>query len=126
MDQRDELRKLAEDKLVVASGAALDRVGEAAARLLAELYATGLEHGITPQDWAAVTALPGACWDAARALDRSQQLAAERARSMTGRLPFAPGSAVQTHRDADDVPRMRLHVVAPPVGPNRSGRGLGR
>ena len=49
MDQRDELRKLAEDKLVVASGAALDRVGEAAARLLADLYATGLEHGIKPR-----------------------------------------------------------------------------
>lgn len=64
MDQREELRKLADDKIVNVRGAALDRVGVAAARLLADVYATGLAHGITPQDWAAVIALPRACWDA--------------------------------------------------------------
>ena len=126
MDQRDELRKLAEEKIVAESGAALDRVSMTAARLLADLYATGLEHGITPQDWAAVTALPGACWDAARALGRRQQLAAERARTMTGRLPFTPGSAVGTHHDPAETRRVHLRVVAPPVGPDRPGRGLSR
>lgn len=43
---------------------------EGAARLLADLYATGLRHGIAPDDWAAVTALPGACMDACRAQQR--------------------------------------------------------
>ena len=126
VDQRDELRKLADNKIVAESGEALDHVGEAAARLLADLYAIGLAHDVTPQDWAAVTALPGACWDAARALDRRQQMAAERMRIMTGRLPFDPASAVGTHHDADDVRGTRLHVVAPPVAPIRLGRGFGR
>ncbi len=125
MDQQDELRKLAEDKIVAESGAALDRVSMAAARLLADLYATGLEHGITPQDWAAVTALPGACWDVARAANRAQQLAAERARTMTGRAPFSPGSTVGMHHDVADLSLPR-RVVVPSVGPNRPGRGLGR
>ncbi len=124
MDQRDELRKLAEDKIVAESGAALDRVSMTAARLLADLYATGLEHEITPQDWAAVTTLPGACWDVARALDRRQQLAAERARTMTGRLPFVSGSAVGMPHAVADLSRPRR--VVPPVGPDRPGRGLGR
>lgn len=79
MDQRDLLGKLAEDRIMADSGAALDSVGQAAARLLADLYTVGLEHGVTPQDWAAVTALPGACWDAARALARRQLLIQDRA-----------------------------------------------
>lgn len=125
MDQRDELRKLAEDKIVAASGAALDRVSAAAARLLADMYATGLAHRITPQDGAAVMPLPGACWDAARAADRRQQLAAERARSMSGRLPFGPGSAVAAPHDVADFSRPR-RLVVPLVGPDRPGRGLSR
>ena len=125
MDQRDELRKLADEKIVAESGAALDRVGVAAARLLADLYATGLAHGVSPQDWAAVTALPGACWDAARAVDRRQQLAAERARTTSGRLPFALGSAVGSPHDAADLSGPR-RVVTPPVGPDRPARGLSR
>lgn len=39
MDQRENVWKLAEDKITAQSGAALDHVGEAAARLLADLYA---------------------------------------------------------------------------------------
>lgn len=46
MDQPDELHKLAQDKIRAESGAELDRVGEAAARLLADLYASGLAHGM--------------------------------------------------------------------------------
>ena len=77
MDEREVLRKLAEDKIVGESGKALDVIGEAAAALIADLYAAGLAHGITPDDWAWVTALPGACWDASRALARRQQTAVE-------------------------------------------------
>ena len=126
MDQQNELRKLAADKIAVEGGAALDRVGEAAARLLADLYATGLAHGVTPQDWAAITALPRACWDAACALDRRQQLAAERARTLTGRPPTGTATAVGSPHEAADVPWTRLHVVAPTVGPDRPSRGRGR
>ena len=126
MDQPDELRKLAQDKIVAESGAALDRVGVAAAGLLADLYATGLAHGITPQDWAAVTALPRACWDASRAAGRRQLMAAERARTMSGRTPFAPVSPVGTPHDAVDGLRMQPRVVAAPVGPARPGPGLSR
>ncbi|MBK5308319.1 MAG: hypothetical protein JJD92_16690 [Frankiaceae bacterium] len=69
----DQLRKLAQDKIVAETGKALDVIGEAAAALLADLYAAGLAHGITPDDWASVTALPGACWDVSRARARRQQ-----------------------------------------------------
>lgn len=70
------LRKLAQDKIVAESGKALDATGEAAAELLADLYAVGLAHGRTPEDWAWVTALPAACWDASR------ELAARRRRAV--------------------------------------------
>lgn len=73
MDPREVLRHLAEDKIVAASGMPLGVTGAAAARLLADVYAVGLTHGITPDDWAWVTALPDACWDASRALARLQQ-----------------------------------------------------
>lgn len=42
------------------------QVREAAAALLAELFAVGLRHGITPADLAAVAALPTSCLDACR------------------------------------------------------------
>jgi hypothetical protein len=35
-----------------------------AARLLADLWAAGLRHGVQPTDWRAVSALPTACVDA--------------------------------------------------------------
>jgi hypothetical protein len=43
---------------------------EAAAALLADIYATGLRHGITPEDWAAVAGLDIECLDAIRWRDR--------------------------------------------------------
>ena len=44
---------------------------EAAAALLTDLYATGLRHGITPEDWAAVAGLDIECLDAIRWRDRA-------------------------------------------------------
>lgn len=43
-----------------------DEVEAAAAALLTGLLTAGLRHGITPTDWAAVTALPMSCLDACR------------------------------------------------------------
>lgn len=43
---------------------------DAAVALLADLYATGLRHGITPEDWAAVAGLDIECLDAIRFRDR--------------------------------------------------------
>lgn len=56
------LRRLAKDKIVAETGKALDVIGEAAAAMLADLYAAG-----------SVTGLPGACWDVSRARARGQQ-----------------------------------------------------
>jgi hypothetical protein len=75
-----ELQELAERKVLAASGRAeLGSAGRAAAALLTDLYRAGLRHGITPQDWAAVAALPTACWDATAAAIRAQQIARDRA-----------------------------------------------
>jgi hypothetical protein len=41
-------------------------VKDAAVALLADLLTAGLRHGITPADWAAVSALPTSCLDACR------------------------------------------------------------
>lgn len=41
-------------------------VKHGAVALLADLLTAGLRHGITPADWAAVTALPTSCLDACR------------------------------------------------------------
>jgi hypothetical protein len=44
---------------------------DSAVALLADLYATGLRHGITPEDWAAVAGLDIECLDAIRWRDRA-------------------------------------------------------
>ncbi len=41
-------------------------VREGPAVLLADLFAVGLRHGISPADWAAVAELPTSCLDACR------------------------------------------------------------
>ena len=51
----------------------LDAVGTAAVDLLTELYAVGVAHGISPDDWEAVTSLPLACLDVTRAQARRQR-----------------------------------------------------
>jgi hypothetical protein len=99
-----ELRELAEGKILAASGLEeLGPAGRAATVLLTDLYRAGLRHGITPQDWAAVAALPTACWDATVAAIRVQQVARDHAvRSQTAQAgvpkdgvqapePFLPG-----------------------------------
>lgn len=94
MEERD-LRKLAQDKIVAETSKALDATGEAAAALLADLYAVGLAHGVTPQDWAWVTTLPGACWDVSRELEaRRRQAAMERSRREDPRIT-PPGAGLR-------------------------------
>lgn len=71
MTVTDELLVLARARIAACQRSDPDRgASERAASLLADLYATGLRHGIAPDDWAAVTALPGSCLHACRARQR--------------------------------------------------------
>lgn len=103
MEERD-LRKLAQDKIVAETGKALDATGEAAAALLADLYAVGLVHGVTPQDWAWVTALPGACWDVSRELTARRQTVIDRSRREDPRVTSGPGLRPESFRAAVPPP----------------------
>lgn len=47
-----------------------DEQRQAATALLADLYEAGERHGVDPDDWAAVTAMPSAALDVVRATDR--------------------------------------------------------
>ena len=79
MDQGEVLRQLAEDRIVATGGRRHGPEVRAAARLLADLYAVGLSHGITAQEWAWVTDLPDACWHASRDAACRRQRQVERA-----------------------------------------------
>ena len=123
MDEREVLRKLAEDKIVAVTGRALGLIAEAAARLLADVYAAGLAHGITPESWAAVSALPGACWDTSLAQARQQQRAADRTVTMSeGPMVVPPPVAVRPG-DQRYLSPGSTHVAPPPSqgrrGPSR-------
>ena len=96
LDQGEVLRQLAEDKIVASSGRSLRAEGFTAARLLADIYAVGLTHGITPQEWAWVTDLPDACWHASRDAACRQQrarLSAKPDREPDGRTASGAGDA---------------------------------
>jgi hypothetical protein len=43
---------------------------ETAGDLLADLWAAGLRHGVTPEDWRQTTSLPTACLDALTLVER--------------------------------------------------------
>lgn len=68
MNTPDGLLLIARDKIDACPTYARNHVEvrEAAAALLADLFAVGLRHGITPADWAAAAALPTSCLDACR------------------------------------------------------------
>ena len=100
-----DLRKLARDKIVAEGGKALDATGEAAAALLAELSAVGLAHGVSPQDWAWVPALPAACWDASRELAARRRTAIDRSRQQEPWVTApSPGLRADPERPAGPPP----------------------
>ena len=120
-DQGEILRQLAEDKIVASSGRPLCAEGVAAARLLADLYAVGLTHGITPQEWSWVTDLPDACWNAsrdaaARRLPKNDAEPRSKDRPMVLPLP-----AARTLEDRPlQTPNRAYRPPSPPQG--RTGR----
>ena len=122
LDQGEVLRQLAEAKIVAASGRPLRAEGVTAARLLADLYAVGLTHGVTPQEWAWVTDLPDACWNASRdaaARRRPKNDAEPRSKDRPMVLPLP---AVRTLEDRPlQAPGRSFRPPSPPHG--RSGRG---
>ncbi len=67
---RAGLLSLAARKLLETQRALAPDERQAATLLLADLYATGLRHGITPEHWAAVTSLGHETIDAVRLRDR--------------------------------------------------------
>ena len=70
----EALHKRAVAMMVAGGPVPLDVVGSAAADLLTEPYAVGVSHGMSPDDWEAVTSLPLACLDVRRAQARRQRL----------------------------------------------------
>lgn len=74
-------RSLARVRRVSRAGLYTEPALTAAARLLVDLERTGEQHGITPDDFSAVTDLPGACLDvtagAMSGVDQVHQLATE-------------------------------------------------
>lgn len=69
-DSNEDLRRIAASKLRGYGHELAPGQRDAAVALLADLYATGLRHGITPEDWAAVAGLDIECLDAIRFRDR--------------------------------------------------------
>lgn len=67
----EELRRIAASKVRGYGPELSPGQREAAVQLLADIYATGLRHGITPEDWAAVAGLDIECVDAIRFRDRA-------------------------------------------------------
>jgi hypothetical protein len=104
----ETLHKRAVAMIVAGGRVPLDAVGTAAADLLTELYTVGVAHGISPDDWEAVTSLPLACLDVTRAQARRQR-------------PIRDWDAPRTLGQP-------LALTPPPVQPGRSvdQRGRGR
>ena len=122
LDQGEVLRQLAEDKIVATGCRRLGPEVHAAARLLADVYTVGLTHGITPQEWAWVTDLPDACWNASRdaACRRRQTSDAEpRSKDRPTGLPL-PSARTLEDRPLQ-APGRSFRPPSPPHG--RSGRG---
>lgn len=69
-DQHEHLRRIAAGKLHTYGRDLVPGQRAAAVALLADLYAAGLRHGITPETWAAVAGLDIGCIDAIRWRDR--------------------------------------------------------
>lgn len=126
MTGRDVLRELAEQTIGACAGQALGAVGDAAADLLADLYATGLAHDLTPQDWAAVTALPAACWDATVALTRRGQRGNDNPVRTNEHPPVLPRSGFALSRDSDDASAVFPPATQPVRRPVPPTRGLRR
>lgn len=62
-----ELLAFARDKIDACPTSARNDVAvREAAAVLADLFAVGLRHGVSPADWAGVAALPTSCLDACR------------------------------------------------------------
>ena len=111
MDQSEALHKRAVVMIVAGGRVPLDAVATAAVDLLTELYAIGVAHGISPEDWEAVTSLPLACLDVTRAQARRRQ------------RPINPGTA--------KVAEVQLPLPLPPAvqqgrGFDQPGRGRAR
>jgi hypothetical protein len=66
----EDLRRIAASKIQGYGRELSPEQREAAVALLADLYATGLRHGVTPEDWAAVAGLDIESLDAIRWRDR--------------------------------------------------------
>ena len=120
-DQGEVLRQLAEDKIASTSGRRLGPEGTAAARLLADIYAVGLIHGISPQEWAWVTDLPDACWHASRDAACRQQRARDRAQSLTEIPKVVPPQVPGMPWDQPYLAPGRS-LGSPPPSPGRPGR----
>ena len=120
-DQGEVLRQLAEDKIVALSGRSLRAEGVTAARLLADIYAVGLTHGITPQEWAWVTDLPDACWHASRDAACRQQRARDRAQSLT-EIPTVVPPPVPGMPWEQPYLAPGRSLGSPPPSPGRPGR----
>ncbi len=106
MDQSEALHKRAVVMIVAGGRVPLDAVTAAAVDLLTELYAVGVAHGISPEDWEAVTSLPLACLDVTRAQARRQRPISPRTATVAEvQLPLPP--AVQPGRGFDQPGRGR-------------------
>ena len=118
MSEPSEMQELAEGKIQAASGLReLGPAGRAAALLLTDLYRAGLRHGISPQDWVAMAALPTACWDATVATARAQQVARDHAVALQADLTVVP-------KDPKQAPEPFL--PGPPRRPQPRHLGRGR
>lgn len=105
-DRSEVLHKFAAAMIVAHTRVPLDAVGEAAAELLTELYAIGVAHGISWEDWDAVTSLPLTCLDVTRAQARRKRPTSKRAvRTAEVQLPLRP--AVEPLRRFDQPGRGR-------------------
>ena len=106
MDQSEALHKRAVAMIVAGGRVPLDAGATAAVDLLTKLYAVGVAHGISPEDWEDVTSLPLACLDVTRAQVRRQRPISHRtARVAEVQLPLPP--AVQPGRRFDQPARGR-------------------
>ena len=107
----EALHKRAVAMIMAGDRVPLDAVGTAAVDLLTELYTVGVAHGISPDDWEAVTSLPLACLDVTRAQARRQRPTRRCDAPMTLRQPPAvaptPTPTLQPGRSVDQPGRGR-------------------
>jgi hypothetical protein len=94
---QDERLSLAASRIGVHGLMARDEQRDAAVALLAALYATGLRHGITPEQWDAEAGLAIECVDAIRWRDRAKGATCTPRRRPARGLVEEPGRT--THRE---------------------------